>query len=200
MVQGAGAMLAFATFVFVVASMRRAVNDVPYGFWQRSGMRLEYLAGLGSVHSRAALDQELYRVADYSLGANRSLAQELRERTNPNDPVYVWGFEPSIYWLSGRRPSSRFIYNVPQRAQWQQEHARRLLTADLDATPPAMIVVQHNDIFPVVTGDNLDSSASVADFPWLSRLLAANYEQLMTTEDFDLYGRLQPVSGPATSP
>src|SRR5690606_18973042 len=155
--QGSGAWLAFIAFVLIVASMRQAVRDVPHGFWERSTIRLKYLAGFSSLRSRAALDEELYYVADYNLGANLRVAEAVAERTQPDDHVYVWGFEPSIYWLSERAPASRFIYNVPQRAQWQQRHARQLLIKELQAVPPAIVVVQQNDVFSAVTGDHLDS-------------------------------------------
>ena len=190
LVQGSGAWLAFATFALVVASMRRAVYDVPYGFWRRSAMRLEYLAGLGSLHSRAALDQELYRVADFSLGEDRRVAEEVIERTDAGDYIFVWGFEPSIYWLSQRAPASRFIYNVAQRAAWQQSAARLSLMADLKQRPPKVVVVQHNDVFPVVTGDHLDSARSIGDFAELEKMLATEFKLVSTVEDFDLYRRL----------
>lgn len=187
--QGAGGLLAYAAFMLIVGSMRRAVEDVPYGFWQRSSMRMEYLFGLGNTHSREALDQELYRVADYNLGANRRVAHEVAARTEENEPIFVWGFEPSIYWLSQRAASSRFIYNVPQRAQWQREHARDVLSRELARRPPAIVVVQHRDVFPMVTGGNLDSAQALDEFEALQRLIAAKYELTTTIEDFELYER-----------
>lgn len=196
--QGAGGWLAFAAFMLVVASMRRAVYDVPYGFWQRSAMRLEYLFGLGPFHSREALDQELYRVADYSLGANRRVAQEVTNRTNTGDSIFIWGFEPSIYWLSDRPAASRFIYNVPQRAQWQRDYARQLLSRDLKHKPPAIVVVQHDDVFPMVTGGNLDSSEALRGFEKLDHWLTARYQLATTIEDFEVYERRpEPLEGRA---
>jgi len=195
--QGAGGPVAFATFVLIVASMQRAVADVPYGFWQRSAMRMEYLLGVGSIHSRETLDQELYRVADYNLGANRRVAQEVATRTEENEPIFVWGFEPSIYWLSDRASSSRFIYNVPQRAQWQREHAREVLTRELARRPPAIVVVQHHDVFPMVTGGNLDSAQALYEYDALQQLIASKYELTTKIEDFELYERRQAL--PKTS-
>ncbi len=187
--QGTGAGLAFAAFVLVVASMRQAVYDLPYSFWQRSAFRIQYLLGIGSEQSRAQLEDRLYRAADFSLGANRRVAEEVAARSAVDDTVYVWGFEPSIYWLSDRAPSSRFIYNVPQRARWQQQHARDLLFRDLKSSPPSVVVVQHNDIFPAVTGDSLDSSAALDEFRKLDELLTRHYELVNTVEDFEVYER-----------
>src|SRR5690606_25462886 len=186
------AWLAFIAFVLIVASMRQAVRDVPHGFWERSTIRLKYLAGFSSLRSRAALDEELYYVADYNLGANLRVAEAVAERTQPDDHVYVWGFEPSIYWLSERAPASRFIYNVPQRAQWQQRHARQLLIKELQAVPPAIVVVQQNDVFSAVTGDHLDSKSSLMEFTPLSRMLDTRYELVSVIEDFEIYERIEP--------
>ena len=150
---------------------------------------MEYLLGLSNLRSREALDQELYRVADYNLGANRRVAQEVATRTEENEPIFVWGFEPSIYWMSHRAASSRFIYNVPQRAQWQREHARNVLSRDLARRPPAIVVVQHRDVFPMVTGGYLDSAEALDEFDDLQRLIAARYELAATIEDFEVYER-----------
>ena len=190
--QGSGAWLAFAAFVLVVASMRRAVYDVPLGFWQRSLIRLEYLIGSGSVRSRAALDQKLYRAADFDLSADRRVAEEVMDRTSPEDPIFVWGFEPSIYWISERSPASRFIYNVAQRSPWQRERARALLVQDLERKPPAMVVVQHGDVFPAVTGSSLDSAGALYDFEPLREMLSSKYQLVTRLEDFEIFQRRVP--------
>lgn len=187
--QGVGGLVAYAVFVLIVGSMRRAAEDVPYGFWQRSAMRMEYLFGIGNLRSREALDQELYRVADYNLGANRRVAQEVATRTEEDEPIFVWGFEPSIYWMSQRAASSRFIYNVPQRAQWQREHARSVLSRELARRPPAIVVVQHSDVFPMVTGGDLDSAEALYDFDALQHLIESKYQLATRIEDFEVYER-----------
>src|SRR5262249_17917594 len=35
------------------------------------------------------------------------------EHSNPDESIFVWGFEPGIYFLTGRPCPSRFIYNFP---------------------------------------------------------------------------------------
>lgn len=199
--QGSGAWLAFAAFVLVVASMRRAVYDLPLGFWQRSLVRLEYLIGSSSLRSRAALDEMLYRAADFSLSADRRVAEEVMDLTSPEEPIFVWGFEPSIYWLSERTPSSRFIYNVAQRSPWQREQARALLAKDLERRPPAIIVVQHADVFPAVTGSDLDSAQALYDFEPLREMLSSKYQLATTIEDFEVFQkRVVPKQSDAQAP
>jgi hypothetical protein len=183
---GPSGMLAFVSFVVVAASMRTAVRDLG-SFWGRSITRISFAFGQAPYESRELLDKALYNVADYSLDANRQVALELRHSTPEGAAIFVWGFEPGIYWLSERRLASHFIYDVAQRVPWARDRARRELMADLARTPPAAIVVQHGDRFEWVTGDERDSSEALGEFPELAELIAAKYRLEKTIEDFDVY-------------
>jgi hypothetical protein len=194
---GLGGALAFAAFFGVCISMRQAVGDLPQDFWDRSAMRFRYLFRMAPFERREALDDELGYVADYNLGADRAVARELRSRTRGGAPIFVWGFEPAIYWLAERPPASRFIYNVPQRTSWEQGRARAELMQELRARAPAAIVVQRNDVFAAVTGNSLDSRGELANFAALQSLVDAHYEPVATVEDFEIYLRSDARRGPA---
>ena len=72
--------------------------------------------------------------------------------TNPDDPIYVWGSVPEIYWASGRRPATRFLTssfltgNYPGRPADQAntgddtEQAWNDFYADFTAHPPKYFV------------------------------------------------------------
>lgn len=182
---GPAGVAGFGLAVFGLGIARVAVADVPGTFWERSAQRLQLMSGLGSK-TRVELDRELYRAADYNLDANREVALALRELTPEGARVFVWGFEPLIYWLSDRKLASPYIYNVAQRVEWEQGHARSELLADL-TTPPTALVVQHHDVFPSVTGNTLDSAHALNSFPELETLLTQRYEKLRSVEDFDIY-------------
>lgn len=186
---GAGGTIAYVLFLIVAASMREPVRDLPQTFWQRSLARTGYLFGVGAYRSSELLEQRLYYVSDYSLNADRRVAREIDERLAPGDFLYIWGFEPTIYWLCDLRSASRFIYNVPQRTSWGREEARALLERDLRKRPPAAIVVQRNDVFPAVTGTYDDSRTALDDYPKMARLLQRDYELVRTIDDFALYTR-----------
>jgi hypothetical protein len=153
---------------------------------------VQYLLGKASYRTQEMLDAALYHVADYDLAADRQVAMELRRRVPEADSVYVWGLEPAVYWLSERRPASRFIYNLPQRADWERRRARELLMVDLQASPPELIVVQRGDLLPLVTGDELDSERALEQFPELLALIAREYERVDTVRHFVLYERRPP--------
>ncbi|HEY3234905.1 MAG TPA: glycosyltransferase family 39 protein [Polyangiaceae bacterium] len=184
---GPGGMLAFSSVLVVAMTMRLAVHDLPGDFWHRSAVRYQYLLGIGEYRARERMDSELYYVADYNLDADRRAALQIHQRTNRNDTIFVWGFEPAIYFLSDRKPASRFIYNVAQRATWERTRARLDLIRDLRAYRPAVIVVQQNDFMPSVTGDELDSKRALPGFPELQGLMDDHYALVDSIEDFQLF-------------
>jgi len=186
---GFGGALAFMSFVVVVTSMRTASRDLPQDYSERALMRLQYAFRMGPYKTREALDRDLSYVADFNLAADRDVALEVRSRTRSEDAVFVWGFEPAIYWFSERAPASRFIYDVPQRSEWQKGYARRELLRDLHERVPAVIVVQHNDVFPSVTGHVLDSHDELPGFPELGSFIEGGYQFVRRIEDFDIYER-----------
>jgi len=189
---GPGGIVAFFSFVVVAVPMRYAVRDLPQYFWERSAIRLEFLLQIPPYDSREAMDRELSYVADYDLASNRRVAREVAQRTGSKDSVYVWGFEPAIYWLSERNPASRYIYNVAQRSSWESDYARRSLMDDLWRARPKVIVVQGRDVFPSVTGTNTDSRDELSGFPELYALMTAEYELAARVDDFDVYQRRAP--------
>ena len=186
---GAGSVLALIAFVVVAIDMRDAVNDLPHGFWERSQMRLSFLLRREPFRSRADLDRELSFVADYNLDADRQVALDVRSRTSSSDPIFIWGFEPSIYFLAERPLASRWTYDVPQRTPWQQGYSRRELLKDLSMNRPKVIVVERRDVFPSVTGSPLDSKDELPSFPELKALIDGQYRMVREIEDFEIYER-----------
>jgi hypothetical protein len=179
----------FLLGAYFVARARTGTRDLGETYWDRCWQRTgAWVRG----EPREALDAKLHSVADVDYGANMQVARWLREATLPSDRVYIWGFEPFIYDAAGRKPASRYVYNVPQRVAWAGESARERLMADLERTPPRAIVVEHRDVFPVVTGDSLDSSAALQRFGKLGALLRERYQMRASIEDFDLYLRTGP--------
>jgi hypothetical protein len=189
LVAGPGSMLALIAFAWVAVGMRDGAQDLPQYFAERTQMRLAFLLRREPFLSRADLDRKLSYVADYNLDADRQLALDIRSRTSSSDSVFIWGFEPSTYFLADRPLASRWIYDVPQRSQWQRGFARRELLRDLAQNRPKVIVVEHYDVFPGVTGSNLDSRDELPNFPELKALIDAQYRKVRDIEDFEVYER-----------
>ncbi|APR82194.1 Hypothetical protein A7982_07543 [Minicystis rosea] len=178
-----GAALFFVVFG-VVCLFRTATKDTETSFLQRCGQRITLLTK--SPRDQVALDR-LASVADVNAVANREVAAFLRARVPADRKVFVWGFEPAIYDLADRTPATRYLYDVPQRVAWAKEKERATLMRDLDAGRPAAIVVERHDVFPMVTGDAIDSADTLKDFPALRDRIAERYERATTIEDFDVY-------------
>lgn len=84
------------------------------------------------------------------------VAAYLRERTQPDDYVYVFAAEPEVYLLAERRSSSRYIYDYPFQ---HVPGARAELQRDLAARPPRLIVsyygVRPDGFFETLRSQNM---------------------------------------------
>ncbi len=175
----------FLVFAVAVAFGRTATKDTADSFLERSRKRIRLLTA--RPRDQVAIDR-LASVADVDAGQNRGVADLLRARTPAGAPIFVFGFEPVIYDLADRPPATRFIYDVPQRVPWAKSKLRETLMGDLARTPPAAIVVEHHDVFPMVTGDAIDSADVLRDdFPALRSLVAADFASPIRVGDFDVY-------------
>ncbi len=146
----------------------------PYraSFWARNRVRSQSV--FANAERRQDLMDRLHSASNVSAGDNRRIASWIVRNTPPDQPIYVWGFEPVIYDLAGRASSTPYIYDVPQRVAWGGRYRPRLM-ADLTSHPPSVVVVEENDVFPFVTGDRLDSAQSLTGFPELHQFLLAHY-------------------------
>ncbi|MFI5290702.1 MAG: hypothetical protein ACHQ17_13670, partial [Polyangia bacterium] len=183
----AAALLGLMLLTLLVYESPPVTPDLP-DFWTRCQVRIGTLL---QPSRKIAADDRLYSVADVDAGANRRLAQWLRVHTAPQAPVFLWGFEPIVYTLADRAPATRYLYDVPQRARWSRERARRRMMADLAQAPPSAIVIERGDMLPLVTGDRLDSAQALLHFPELARLITESYHPAVRFERFDVYLRDQ---------
>jgi 4-amino-4-deoxy-L-arabinose transferase-like glycosyltransferase len=135
-----------------------------------------------------------YGEGDFSFVADAQVASYLRGATDPGDPIFIWGFEPLVYFLADRPPASRFITLQPLVSPWSPPQWQDQLIADLERERARCILVLHNDVFPWVTGSTLDSAGQLARYPALERLLATDYQLDRRIEHFDVYVRARPQS------
>jgi hypothetical protein len=170
--------------LLVAAFARSATKDVEDSYLDRCADRVALFAA--GARDQEALDA-LASVADVNAAANRAVAVFLRERVPPGEPVFVWGFEPVIYDLADRPAATRYLYNVPQRVAWAREEARAELMRDLSQRPPRAIVVERRDVFPMVTGEAIDSRDALDGFAELADLIAERYEPAESIEDFEIF-------------
>lgn len=121
-----------------------------------------------------------------SAESQRLAAARIRQLVPEGRSIFVWGFSPSLYWMSRRPPASRWIYNIAQRVEWVSQEARACLVRDLLRHPPALIVVEEGDVVPKVVGHGRDSSAELTLFPELTAVLE-QYELKERIGDLSLW-------------
>lgn len=126
---------------------------------------------------------------DYSLTADLQVAAFLRARTATGTPLFIWGFEPVIYFLADRPPVSRFVCHPPLVTSWSPPEWRAELLRDLTQKQPDYILVAHHDEMPWVTLRPYDSANELACYPALLELLRRDYHPEVRIEDFDLWRR-----------
>lgn len=136
------------------------------------------------------------RKGDYAFFATERAAAYVRKHSLPQDSVLVWGFEPAIYLLSDRHPSTRFFFNVPVTVHFAPEAWRQEFLAAFDARPPQMLVVLRNDPIPWATARADDSAAQLADWPELAARVQRDYREVGRREDFLFYERRPVLATP----
>jgi Dolichyl-phosphate-mannose-protein mannosyltransferase len=127
-----------------------------------------------------------YGGGDVSFLADREVSKYLANRTVQGDRVYVWGFEPIIYYMSGRPSSTRYGFVQPLVGEDNvfKSHNRERFMMELHANPPVYIIVIDNDATPVTYKT---SKQYLKDFPEFKLYLSSRYILEKRIEDFEIY-------------
>jgi hypothetical protein len=124
---------------------------------------------------------------DYNVHDIILMSDWLKEKTEPNEKVFVWGYDPTITFLAEREISSRFLYNYPFRVSFKNPNYIDELMGALQSNPPKILVVGSKDETPDVTGNTLDSLALLNKYPRLVQYLNAKYTETETVERYKTY-------------
>jgi hypothetical protein len=135
-------------------------------------------------------------------GDDLEAARFIREHSDPEDPVVVFGNNATVGFLSGRPNSTRFVFGMPL-TRWvaggQRSAYREEFLADLRRQPPLYIVVG------MAHGGTKE--AALADFESFAALLDSAYTLQRRIGSLDVYRRrsstspsaIRDPSGQATS-
>lgn len=168
---GASALLALAFLLLLALNLWP--RALPYLTGQQD--RLAYAAGFQGGEFVAS---ESLAVADY-----------LRARTTPGDSLFIWGFRPEVYYLSGLNPATRFIFQFPLVADWYPAAWRQETVDTLWAALPPYVLVLQADYMPWVTGRHEDSHTLLQAYTELNNWLMFNYERDTQIGSFFLWRR-----------
>jgi hypothetical protein len=112
---------------------------------------------------------------------------KVSNETGPADNIYVWGFDPLVYYLSGRNCTSRFIYNFPLLWKGENSALKKEFMNEVEKYPPKMILVAKNDPLLYISGYNEDSKQLLDRFTEFKGYLDARYNYETSIDDFDYY-------------
>lgn len=98
---------------------------------------------------------------------NYKIAEVISAYSQPDEKIFVWADEPSLYPLSGKLPSTPYTvaYHIIDLKLYAK--VEKLLFEK----PPAVIVYQQN----------------FSRFPFLEFLIKGRYLQVATIDNFDIY-------------
>ncbi len=111
----------------------------------------------------------------------------IKINSSESDNVFVWGFDPLIYYLSGRNCSSRFIYNFPLLWKGENTAFREEFIHVIEKNYPKIIIVAQNDPLQYISGYNEDSKHLLNRFPEFNKILAEKYNYRTNAEDYEIY-------------
>lgn len=124
----------------------------------------------------------------FMIGKTFNAVKFVKENTAENDGIYVWGFDPLIYYLSGRHCVSRFIYNFPLYWKGGNEKFRREFMKDIQENAPKLILISQRDPLYYISGYTGDSKSMLEKFPDFNDYIEIKYRFLTQIDDFYFYG------------
>ncbi len=127
----------------------------------------------------------------FSLSTITKAAQYIKKNTAKENSIFVWGFQPLLYFLSERQAPTRFFFSAPliapfniKKNEWREE-----VFADLKRKPPYYIIVAEDDtlVNTLMSGVNKDSRTILGEFSELLMLLKKQYVIEQSIDNLLLY-------------
>lgn len=153
---------------------------------------LSYQSVYSYVSGRTTLENE-YTANGFTsdsvfmYGKTIKAVEFIKNNTKPEDKIYVWGFDPLVYYLSGRKCSSRFIYNFP--LLWKGENAqfRSEFINQVETDNPKIVIVAKNDPLKFISGYDEDSKKLLKRFPEFDKIVSEKYYYTANADDYEIF-------------
>ena len=112
----------------------------------------------------------------------------IQKQSSPDDPIYVWGSNSLIYFLTGRPSPTRFVLNLGVIAKWGDAAWKPEIMRDIEKIKPCLIVVTRGDAVPTITYVNMDSEEYLSEnFSSLRDYIDHNYTRVAEFDGFLIY-------------
>lgn len=123
---------------------------------------------------------------DFALRDDIELADYLRRATLVTDRVFIWGYDPAVYFLARRGTVTRFLYNFPMITAYDPQRFRAEFMGAYVRDPAEVFVVEHDDATPGASGSEKDSYAFLQEFPALLAFVGSEYRPDTAIHRFDV--------------
>ncbi len=126
---------------------------------------------------------------DFSRMGTLRAASYLREHTEPDETVLIWGAEPLVHFLSERGSATKYIFSymlVGDDGSPRIKARRQDFLDDVRNAHPAYVVLVERDITPLTP---MGSLAQLDEFPAFKTLLETAYYRDAQVEDYVFYRR-----------
>lgn len=123
----------------------------------------------------------------FMIGKTLKAVETVKNETSIEDGIYVWGFDPLIYYLSGRKCVSRFIYNFPLLWKGENTALRKEFMAEIEKKNPKLIILSTNDPLYYISGFDEDSKKLIKRFPEFDAFVRAKYVYKTNSDDYEIY-------------
>jgi hypothetical protein len=185
-----GALFPFKGPGAFIRGVHATIHDTSTGlreYKEHVSRSVDVLTGDESVENYVArfAFEHIYRPQEEIEFARRILAATPESERPPR--LFVWGFRPSLYFLTGSGGPSRFAYNLPLRASWSPPEWLEHVETEVMADPPDWIAIGRNDDFWWVVGNHTLSTTWQPD--WLRRELEENFEKVEELKFLELWRR-----------
>jgi len=127
---------------------------------------------------------------DFSFPETLAFSDVLSKWRMPDETLFVWGFETSLYFLQDTSPVHRYPYAWPFAVEFYDDRYTQDLLNRLENAPPTYFVVQKKDATPWATGSQLDSKGVLRLHPPIYEFLQTRYRLVYEANRFELWENL----------
>jgi hypothetical protein len=112
----------------------------------------------------------------------------IEKNSSPNDPIYLWGSNSLIYFLTNRPSPTRFVLNLGVMAEWGKPEWKQEVLESVKKIQPSLIIITRSDAVPMITYVNMDSEEYLREkFSSLRSYIDHNYTRVAEFDGFLVY-------------
>ncbi len=120
--------------------------------------------------------------------ATDSISDYVIQHTSPDEKIFIFGFQPYVYWKTGRAPATKFLNTIHFKPNTVNKADRDELVTSLLRNPPELFIVEMGDRYTSQGNTNDDSRTTILlRYPELEQLLLHKYWSQDTLQNTIIY-------------